>query len=221
MSDLTTPYGNVYRPQRGLISRPWTQAHTAIRAFAAHSDPLAEMSNWVALTVGSHLPFWPLYVFWAAGWDALPSSLMTASMTPLFLAVPLLSRCSSFAGRIATPLLGVINTAFTVWVLGINSGTEVFLVPCAALAALIFRQTERLVMLCLTMLPLVAWYLLQHYPLTPLHEYTPAVARELVFLNVCSVGILIGLFGWFQVDIYRKMETPEKTGDPDASQVMG
>jgi hypothetical protein len=208
LSDLATSGYYTDIAQRSPTLRRWTQAHTGVRAFAAHPDPLVEASNWVALTVGSHLPFWPLYIFWAAGWQALPSSLLTASMTPLFLAIPTLSRWNGRLGRITTPILGVINTVFTIWVLGINSGTEVFLIPCAALAAVTFRRTERLLMLGLTMLPLVVWYVLQQHPLTSLHQYDASVARDIVILNVCSIGVLIGLFGWFQVDIYRKMEAP-------------
>lgn len=184
-----------------------------LRTFAAHPDPLAEASNWVALTVGSHLPIWPLYIFWVAGWDSMPSALLTASMTPLFLAVPMISRQSSLVGRIATPSLGIVNTVFTIWVLGINSGTEVFLVPCAALAALTFRRAERLLMLGLALLPLAVWYWLQQYPLTPLHQYDAAVARDIMILNVFSIGVLLGLFGWFQADIYRRMETPPTAPD--------
>jgi hypothetical protein len=181
-----------------------------VAAFAAHPDPLAEASNWVALTIGSHLPFWPLYIFWAAGWEAMPTSLLTASMTPFFLAVPVVARRNGLLGRIATPVLGMANTVLTLWVLGINSGTEVFLVPCAALAALTFRRAERVLMLGLSILPLVVWYWLQRHPLAPLHEYDAPVARALVILNVSSIGVLIGLFGWLQADIYRKMETPIK-----------
>jgi MASE7 protein len=196
-------------PRSSAVLRLWAESHAAIRTFVAHPDPLAEASNWVALTIGSHLPFWPLYVLWAAGPHALPSSLLTASMTPLFLAVPMISRRSSLIGRLATPVLGIINTIFTIWILGMNSETEVFLVPCAALAALIFRRRERLLMLGLTLLPLIVWYLLQHLPITPLHQYNTSVAHELAVLNVCSIGVLIVLFGWFQVDIYRKMEARE------------
>src|ERR1700749_440196 len=136
------------------MERSWDHCHAAIRSFAAHPDPLAEASNWVALTIGSHLPFWPLYIFWVAGREALPSALLTVSMAPLFLAVPIVARYSSLGGRLATPVLGLINTVFTIWILGPESGTEVFLVPCAALAALIFRRTERILMLGLTALPL-------------------------------------------------------------------
>jgi len=191
------------------ISRVCMGSHNALRAFAAHPDPLTEASNWVAITIGSHLPFWPLYVFWAAGWEALPTALLTAAMTPVFLALPLLSRRHGLAGRIAMPFCGVVNTVFTLWVLGMNSGTEVFLLPCGALAALIFRRSERLWMLALTFLPLAVWYVLQEYPLTALHQYNAAAARDMQILNGCSVGLLIVLFGWFQVDIYRKMEARE------------
>jgi hypothetical protein len=197
------------RSRNNTISRLWTHTHAAVRRFAAHPDPLAEASNWVALTVGSHLPFWPLYIFWAAGWEAMPSALLTAAMTPVFLAIPLLARRSSFAARVATPILGIINTVFTMWVLGMNSGTEVFLIPCAALAAVTFRSSERLLMLGLTLMPLAVWYFLQLHPLTALHQYDTTVARDIVMLNVFSIGILVGLFGWFQVDIYRKMEASE------------
>jgi hypothetical protein len=207
LSDLATSDFPNDSLRRSAIARLWTQTHEGIRAFAAHPDPLAEASNWVALTIGSHLPFWPLYVFWVAGREALPSSLLTVSMAPLFLAVPMLARRSSLAGRLATPVLGLINTVFTVWILGPTSGTEVFLVPCAALSALIFRQTERILMLALTVLPLIVWCLLRAYPPTPLHQYDAAVARDLVVLNVWSIAVLIALFGWFQADIYRKMES--------------
>lgn len=206
MSDLATSDFPDRGPRSGAMVRLWTQGHARIRAFAAHPDPLAEASNWVALTIGSHLPFWPLYIFWVAGREALPSSLLTMSMAPLFLAVPIVARRSSLSGRLATPVLGLINTVFTIWILGPASGTEVFLVPCAALSALIFRQTERIVMLVLTVLPLIVWCLLRAYPPTPLHQYDAAVARDLVALNVWSIAALIALFGWFQADIYRKME---------------
>lgn len=206
MSDIVTSEEFAPVVRRGGVSQLWTRAHNGLRAFAAHPDPLAEASNWVALTIGSHLPFWPLYIFWAAGWEALPTSLLTAAMTPLFLAIPLISRRSSVLSRIAMVSFGLINTVFTIWVLGNNSGTEVFFFPCAALAAFIFRHSERGLMIVCTAFPLMAWYILQLHPMHTLHQYNAAVAREIFTLNVFSIGALIVLFGWFQADIYRKME---------------
>jgi len=177
-----------------------------IRLFAAHTDPLAEASNWIALTIGSHLPFWPAYVLFTTGRQAWPTALLTAALAPFFLAVPMLSRQGSLLGRMAMPMLGVGNTIFTVWVLGINSGTEVFLFPCAALAALSFRNNERWLMAALTALPLAVWYLLQQHPPTALHRYGPTAAHRLFVLNVFSVAVIVMLFGWLQGDIYRRME---------------
>jgi hypothetical protein len=147
-----------------LLVRLWHAGVDRVRGFAVHPDPLAETSNWVALTIGSHLPFWPLYVWWSAGNEAWPSALLTVAMAPVFLAIPWLSRRSSLLGRAATPVVGVANTVFTIWVMGMASGTALFLAPCAALAALLFRRGERWVMITLTALPLITWYGLQYYP---------------------------------------------------------
>lgn len=205
MSDLVA--GHTAKPLRadGLL-RFWHDMHARLRAVAAHPDPLAEASNWAALTVGTHLPFWPLYVLWAAGPEAMPAALLTAAMTPAFLAVPLITRHSSLLGRIAMVAFGLINTIFTVWILGAASGTELFLAPCAALAALIFRHGERCVMLVLTSLPLGVWCLLQKYPQAGLFFYDAAAAQNLLALNVFSIATLMVLFGWFQAGIYRKLE---------------
>ena len=67
-------------------------------------------------------------------------------------------------------------------------------------------------MLVLTMLPLAVWLMLQEHPPAPLHLYTAAVARDIFILNVCSIAVLLGLFGWFQFGIYHKMEAAEQPG---------
>jgi len=184
----------------------WHAGAGRLRDFAAHPDPLAETSNWVALTIGSHLPFWPLYVWWAAGNQSFPSALLTVALAPVFLAIPFLSRRSGLLGRIATPVVGLANTVFTIWVLGMASGTALFLAPCAALAALLFRRTERWVMLALTALPLLVWYALLYHAPVPLHRYGPAAAQRLFSLNAISISVLISLFGWFQASVYQRME---------------
>jgi len=178
----------------------WTQA------YAAHPDPLAQVSNWVALTIGTHLPIWPLYIVFSAGAQAWPSALLTSALAPVFCVIPLLSRRHNLWARVATPLAGLANTVFTIWVLGINSGTEVFLVPCTVLAAQSFRWHERWLMLVLAGAPLVVWFWLQNHAPVPLHHYDPAAAHNLIELNVISIGILMALFGWFQIEVYRRME---------------
>ncbi|MEO7055387.1 MAG: hypothetical protein ABI281_13865 [Caldimonas sp.] len=177
-----------------------------MRAFAHHRDPLVEASNWVALLIGTHLPFWPLYVWWSAGDQAFPTALLTLGMTPLFLVIPLISRRSGLLGRVATLLMGIANTVFTIWILGANSGTALFLAPCTALAAFSFRRGERWLMLALAALPLAVFYILQLYPLVPLHLYDAEAANSLFVLNVISVSVLGASFGWLQADIYQRME---------------
>jgi hypothetical protein len=178
----------------------------AVYAYASNPDPLAEASNWSAITIGSHLPFWPLYVWWSAGLQAFPTALLTVALAPVFLLIPLLSRRNSLLGRIGMPAAGIANTVWTVWILGIPSGTELFLMPCAAVAALLFRRSERWLMIALTLLPLVVWYVLRDHAPAALHHYGPEAASRLFTLNAVSIGVLICLFGWFQVDIYRRME---------------
>jgi hypothetical protein len=178
-----------------------------MRRFAAHPDPLAEASNWAALLIGTHLPFWPLYVWWCAGSQAFPTALLTLTFAPVFLAVPLLSRRSSVLGRMAMLAVGLANAVFTVWVLGAESGTALFLAPCGALAALSFRRHERWLMLIFTALPIVIWYVLQDHAPVPLHHYDPPSLHQLFILNAISIGVLFMAFGWLLGDIYRRMET--------------
>ena len=177
-----------------------------MRALAHHRDPLVEASNWVALLIGTHLPFWPLYVWWSAGAQAFPTALLTVALTPAFLVIPLIARRHGLAGRAATPLVGIANTVFTVWILGANSGTTLFLAPCTALAAFSFRRRERWLMLSLAALPLLVYYVLQRHPLVPLHHYDAEAAASLFVLNVISVAVLGAAFGWLQADMYQRME---------------
>ncbi len=183
------------------------------RAFAHHRDPLAEASNWFAILIGTHLPFWPLYVWWSAGTQALPTALWTVALTPVLLVIPLVARRSSWLGRVATSLASIANTVFTIWVLGMNTGTTLFLAPCAALAAFSFRRRERWTMVVLTMLPLVAYFALQRWPPVPLHRYDAQAAQSLFVLNAISVGVIGTALGWLWADVYRRMESPSGTDD--------
>lgn len=167
-----------------------------------------EASNWVAVLIGTHLPLWPLYVWWSAGTQAFPTALLTVALTPVFLVIPPIARRNGLLGRVATPMAGIANTVLTVWILGASSGTTLFLAPCAALAAVSFRRGERWLMLVLTTLPLAVFYVLQHVPLAPLHHYDAEATKQLFALNVISVSVLVTAFGWLQCDIYRRMETP-------------
>ena len=176
------------------------------QSFAAHPDPLVEAGNWVALLIGTHLPLWPFYVLWAAGRQSWPTSLATIAYTPIFLVVPLVSRRSGLLGRIFLILASVGNTEFTRWVLGANTGTELFFLPCAMLAAMLFRRKHRWLMVTLSMFPVAVWYLTRDFAPAGLHHYDPASAQNLFILNALSVGVLATSFGWLQANIYTRME---------------
>jgi len=181
------------------------------RTYTENPDPLVEINNWVAMIVGTHLPFWPLYILWCAGTQSLPTSLLTICFSPIFLAIPALSRRHPIAARIVMPVAGIANAVFTTWILGAASGAELFLVPCAALSAMIFRHEHRWLMAALTTLPLLVWYALLGHAPTPLHRYDPASLHELFILNGFSIGILLVIFGWFHTHAYRRL-TPPATG---------
>ena len=184
----------------------WRMGLAKIRRFIHHPDPLVEMSNWVAIIIGTHLPFWPLYIWWSSDSQALPSALLTAALTPVFILIPFLSHWNGLLGRIAMLLMGTTNTVLTIWILGANTGTDLFLVPCTALAIILFRHNERWLMLIFTTLPVVVWYVLKHHPINHLHLYTEAQAHEILILTAISIGFLMGLFGWLQANTYRRIE---------------
>ena len=191
---------------RSWLGRVWDAASRWTRAFARHPDPLVEASNWVAILIGTHLPFWPLYVRWSAGPQAFPTAWWTMSLAPLFLVIPPIARRSGSWGRVLMPVAGIANTVFTIWILGSDSGTILFLAPCTLLAAISFRRSERWLMLVLTILPLAVFYGLRHVPLKSLHHYDPEAAKQLFNLNVISVSVLAAAIGWLQGDVYRRME---------------
>ena len=187
-------------------SRFWNRALDRLRRYVRHDDPLAEASNDVALLVGTHLPFWPLYLLWSAGTKTLPVSLLTMTLSPVFCLMPLLTRSHPLAGRVGVVLAGIANTILTCWVLGTNNGTQLFLLPCAALAAISFRRQERVWMVTLGLLPIAVWYGLRMNLLPSLAHFEGADVESIFTLNSISVVVLLTAYGWLQGQTYARME---------------
>ncbi len=183
-----------------------------LRRYVGHPDPLAEASNNVALLVGTHLPFWPLYVLWSAGVQSQPASLLTMTMAPAFCLVPLLTRRNALAGRVALVLVGIVNTVLTCWVLGADNGSQLFLLPCATLAAISFRRAERGWMVVLSLLPIAVWYGLRLGMLPSLLHLDGAAKESLLTLNSISVVVLITAYGWLLGTTYARMEQAPGAG---------
>jgi hypothetical protein len=166
-----------------------------IRRYIAHEDPLVATSNLIALVLGYNTPLYPLYLFWVTGQSGLPWVLLTLCVCPFFVIVPAISRILPLGSRLLLAIAGTLNTIFCTWLLGTGTGTELFLIPCFMLAALLFRPNERLAIACAALLPALAFFLDSHYP-DPRFAYTVAQAQAILRLNAASVGTLAFFIGF-------------------------
>lgn len=170
-----------------LIAR-FNDAMSALKAYAHHPDPRVAAANFFALLVASNQPFYPLYVYWTVGPEIGPTA-WTFLSTPFFLAVPALSRWNTLIGRAMLPIAGIGNTLLSAKAFGVASGVEIFLVPCAVLALLIFRPNERWI----AAFPLAGGCFLAYFVLhgnygTPFQLYSEAQYAALLRLNMMSAG---------------------------------
>ncbi len=160
-----------------------------VRSYAAHPDPLVASANFIALLVASNQPFYPLYVYWFATTNIEPVW-YTFLSTPFFLAVPALSRWSTLAGRALLPLAGIGNTILCAQLFGVQSAVEIFFIPCAVLAMLLFRPAERMLGLAIAGIAFLAFLLLGSRYGTPMVAYDVEEYAALVRLNASSAGLL-------------------------------
>lgn len=165
-----------------------------LRQFTANPDPLANVAGTIAIVVACNQPFYPLYLYAIAGTAAWPSWLTLLS-TPFFVAVPVVARRNSLAGRAILPLAGVANTVLCVKLIGIASAVELFLVPCLLLGAILFRPHERAIMMPTVALPFVAYFGLDRNIGPPLTVFSIDEYSSIVSLHAVSVAFLIVFIG--------------------------
>ena len=166
----------------------------AVQAYASADDPQSDIAAKAALVIVSNQPFYPLYLHAIAGPAAWPAWL-TLLTTPLFATVPLLVRRNPFAGRALMILAGTANTVFCVKLFGAPSGVELFLLPCALLAALLFRPDERVRSLPLLALPFASYLLIDSRLGAPVMQVAESNYASLVAINATSVAALTALIG--------------------------
>jgi hypothetical protein len=166
------------------------RARTWLRDYASNDDQLAAAGNVIALVLAGNAPFYPIYVAVVAGTGGMPWLLMAMFSFPFFLMIPAIARGNALLGRIALALVATINTVFCTWLLGEPSGTELFLLPCATLASLLFRPSERLLMLGLAGLPVVCYLILHDHYGAPPHRYSPEAYSALFAMNAFSAGMI-------------------------------
>ncbi len=160
-----------------------------IAAYAAHDDPVVAACNMIALVVASNQPFYPLYVYWAVS-DHVWPTFFTFLSTPLFLAVPAVARRYSRTGRALLPVAGMANTILSAKVFGPASGVEIFLIPCALIAATFFRASERPIAFVLIGAASLIYLGLDGMYGAPVHMYTASEYQSFFRLNAMSAGTL-------------------------------
>jgi hypothetical protein len=136
-------------------------AWAALWRYAAHPDPVAAAGNRLAIVIGWNTPTYPLWLWLAAGDAAFPAGWLTLCAAPVFLAIPAVARRNPRLGRAMPSLVGSVNTGLCTFLLGQDSGTLLFAVPCAVLAVLMCRAGELPARLALAgvaiLVPLLPW----------------------------------------------------------------
>ena len=174
------------------LSRLWRR----VTDYAAHDDPPTEAANWIALVVAWNQPFYPLYLWWIVGADKIAPSFLTFLSTPFFAAVPAVSRRHPLAARILLPLTGIANGIVSTKALGVASGVEIFLLPCALIGAALFRRSERVAGLAIVVLSAAAYFIPHGFYGMPLVAYSAADNAGMQGLNALSAATLVVFMGF-------------------------
>jgi hypothetical protein len=161
----------------------------AFRRYVSHPDKRVSAANFIAMLVASNQPFYPLYLYWMVTETVWPA-FATFLSTPLFLLVPALSRRNSLAGRALLPLTGILNTILSARMFGVASGVEVFLIPCALLALLLFRPSERRYAYPLAAGAFLVFLALHDRYGAPAHLYSAGEYAAFIRLNAMSAAAL-------------------------------
>ena len=174
--------------------------------YAAHGDPRVAAGNTIALLVASNQPFYPIYLYWLVS-DTITPAWFTFLSTPFFLAVPAVARRSAVAGRALLPLAGIGNTLLCASLFGVQSAVEIFLIPCAVIALLLFRPSERLIAFGLCAIAFGAYFLLHDRYGAPMVAYTADKYTALARLNIVSASTLTAFAALVFSNLLARTET--------------
>lgn len=158
----------------------------------AHEEPTVRAGNTLALILASNQPSYPLWLWLAVGGPWWRAWVVLAAV-PLFLAVPPLSRRAPLAGRILLVLTCIGNVVLASLVLGSEAGLRVLLLPCAGIAAALFRRQEQAAMLGAVGLSMLAWLALGGRPAGLFDAAQYAAMARLNALSALAVFAILGL----------------------------
>jgi hypothetical protein len=190
--------------------RALQKAIGVVNSYVAHPDPRVALANSVSLLVASNQPFYPLYLWWLVGGNVAPA-FYTFLSTPFFLAVPAVSRINTIAGRALLPLAGIGNTLLCAGLFGVESGVEIFLIPCVVLALLLFRPRERAVSLVLAGLCVGALLVPHDHNESHAAAYTAEQYAAFLRLNAMSAGALTALVAMLFSRLLAALEKSAET----------
>jgi hypothetical protein len=94
------------------------------------------------------------------------------------------------------PTIGTANGILAVKLIGVDTGVELFLLPCVLLGAILFRSGERPIMLAVTAFPFAAYLFLDGIVGAPLAEYSAGEYRSIISMHAFSVASLLALIGF-------------------------
>lgn len=157
-----------------------------IGRYVAATDPVMRANNALALLVASNQPFYPFYVRFFAGPDG-GATFLTLLTTPLFVAVPWLSRRSPRLALASVPVIGLANAALATLALGNSVGIDLFIVPCLAVALLVADRESFRIAFPAALTALAGFLLVHLADTTPLHTYSDEVRGSLYRFNALAV----------------------------------
>lgn len=158
----------------------------------AHDDPLMRAANVVALMLACNQPSYPLYLWLAVGGAWWHAWIVVVSV-PFFAAVPWVGRRRPLLGRLLLVTVGIGNVVVSSLTLGSQAGLSVLLLPCAGLGAMLFRAGERLAMLGIVAVSMLAWLALADRPGS---LFDAAQYATITRLNALSALALFGCLGF-------------------------
>ena len=167
-----------------------SQIRQALRHYVANDDPLAEAANKVSLLLASDIPFFVLYLAFLVGKRGFPSVVSTIWFLPAWLILPPLSRRHPLLSRILVVGLAVLDCVTCSLIIGWDSGTALFLIPCIMLGSIAFHHRELKWQLMLTALPFLAYFMLRVVPVSPAVHYSAHEYYLLAVFNAFTVACL-------------------------------
>jgi len=157
-----------------------------------HPDPVVRATNLVAVVVALNGPFYPLSGIAVMGSDGVYLFIFML-FSPLFFAIPWISKYSSLSSRILLPFIGMADAVVGTTLFGAVSGMSLYVLPCLALCGFLYRPHEKVAGFLLLAVGIAIFLIPSDLYADPVFSLSSGSLSQLFTLNLISVGMLIGL----------------------------